>query len=56
MSEFAVSSDEAYEAYDEAISRVTDGTLYPAMTYEEGVRDALGWVLGENSENPMKDE
>lgn len=31
-------------------------TRYPSMTYEQGVRDALQWVLGEAEEGPMEDE
>ena len=28
---------------------------YTGMTYEEGLRDALEWVLG-NGDNPLEDE
>jgi hypothetical protein len=37
---------EEIEAVAFNISNVHD-TKYPAMTYEQGVDEALGWVLGE---------
>ena len=36
-----------------AVVASTGETRYPAMTYEEGVRDALQWVLGETNEAPL---
>ena len=29
-------------------------TQYPAMSYEEGVRDALAWVIEESDDAPME--
>lgn len=29
---------------------------YPGMSYEDGVRDALAWVIGESDDEPMADE
>ena len=31
-------------------------SLYPGMTYEQGVNEALRWVTGEIDDNPMADE
>ena len=35
------------EEIDKAIGNVPDVTQYPGMSYEEGVSEALRWVLGE---------
>lgn len=41
--------------YDEAAALVDDGVNpYPGMTYAQGVRDALGWVLDETDEPPLE--
>lgn len=32
------------------------GTKYPGMSYDEGVRDALTWALGDDDEPPYDDE
>lgn len=33
---------------------MTEGSRVPAMSYEEGVRDALAWVLGDTEELPIE--
>lgn len=33
-----------------------NGTQYRSMTYEDGVRNALDWVLENVDEDPTKDE
>ena len=38
---------------DESRSRA--GTRYPGMSYEEGVRDALEWIVGDRDEAPLAD-
>lgn len=40
--------DEIQELADKAATAVNQGSIYPAMTYEEGVRAALDWVLDED--------
>lgn len=36
---------------------VSEGrSKYPGMTYEQGIRDALEWVLGESDEMPLEGE
>ncbi len=37
---------EMYELIDQANDRLEIGELYTGMSYEEGVKDALEWVLG----------
>ena len=33
-----------------------NGTKWPGMTYEQGVRNALDWVMGDEDTPPMEDE
>jgi hypothetical protein len=48
--------DEVNKQIDKAseIAR-TVGTRYASMSYEEGVRDALLWVLGDDEDPPIED-
>ena len=41
------SKDKIYEQVDKASERINDEETYFSMTYEEGVKAALEWVLGE---------
>lgn len=42
--------------HTEALVVASEGrTEVPGMTYEEGVRDALSWILGERDEPPMEE-
>jgi hypothetical protein len=40
---------------DKAAEAATKPSKYPGMTYEQGVRDALDWVLDNIDEAPMED-
>lgn len=41
---------------DAAIAVTSTGqTRWRGMTYEEGIRNALQWVLGESDDDPMED-
>ena len=31
-------------------------SLYPGMTYEEGVKAGIEWVLGQTDDHPLEDE
>lgn len=31
------------------------GTKYPGMSYEQGIKYAIDWIVGNNDENPMED-
>ena len=35
------------------ISEVEEGTLYPTMTYENGVKAAIEWITGQTDEYPL---
>ena len=32
------------------------GSKFPGMTYEQGVAEALQWVLGDSDDQPIPDE
>lgn len=38
----------------ETIDAMDNGSKWPGLSYEEGVRAALDWILG-NGPNPMED-
>lgn len=42
---------------DDVLGKVEDGeaSAYPGMTYEQGIAEALRWVLGEQDEAPLAD-
>lgn len=46
--------DEIDAAMDEATVRASHASRFPGMTYEQGVRDTLDWVLSEDAENPLE--
>jgi len=49
-------SDEVEQQFDEANAACAEGSnRYPGMTYDQGVRDALAWVLGESDDAPYDD-
>lgn len=55
--DFEVSTEDVEEELNEMTARVADHDLrYPGMSYEEGVRDALQWVLGERDVPPSDDD
>ena len=48
--------DEIHDQVDRAEKRIDAGKTYNAMSYEEGVRDALLWGLGENEDAPLTED
>ncbi len=57
MPEIAVSQREIDEVLNAVASRIDEGgSRFPGMTYEEGVRDAISWMLGDNDENPYPEK
>lgn len=53
--EIAVSPEEIAEQFNEALAVMAEGqTRYRHSSYEDGVKDALGWVLGERDDPPME--
>ena len=48
--------DDLYEQIDLANDCINSGeSKYPGMSYEEGVKSAIEWILGLIPEAPMKD-
>jgi len=39
-----------------AAERSHQPTRWPGQTYEQGVRDALDWLTGDNDEDPIDQE
>jgi hypothetical protein len=45
---------EIQDEFDEAVAATIErNNKYPAMSYEQGVRDGLAWVLEEQDEAPI---
>jgi hypothetical protein len=40
---------------NEAAKQLEEGTRWPGMSYEEGVRAGIEWALGRICENPMEE-
>ena len=48
--------EEIETEYDKATGVVADGqNPWPGMTYVQGVRDALAWLLGDSEDAPLAD-
>lgn len=56
MAGIARTPEEIEAVADEAAARTAEGgSRYPGMTYEQGVRDALAWVMDDDADSPMED-
>ena len=48
---------EKHEVMDRCATTEDSGSRYPGMSYEQGVRDALEWTMGEDMEDhPFEEE
>lgn len=48
---------EIYDQLDQANSNIDEGTsAFSGMTYEEGVKAALEWILNKDSDAPMDED
>jgi hypothetical protein len=57
MYQLARTDKEIDEQLNVASEHINDGTVaWPGMSYEQGVQNALDWVLGNNDDPPMDDE
>jgi len=47
------------EEIDDVLNKAADGmdmgSKWPGMSYEEGVHNAINWLLGYHDENPMEE-
>ena len=48
--------NEVYDQIDKASKALNKGGIYPGMTYEDGVKAALLWMLENTEELPMPGE
>lgn len=54
-----ISSEHTKSHYQDQVDmalETQDSSLWPGMTYEQGVINALEWVLGQREQPPMVDE
>ena len=47
---------EIYEQIDEASEKINNGECSSFMSYEDGVKNALEWVLKNTNEKPIENE
>ena len=45
---------EVEDACNRAVNHANKTPRYPGMSYDEGLRDALEWVLGDAEEDPTE--
>jgi hypothetical protein len=51
------SEEEIYALANKALEIIdTEGSRYPGKSYEEGIRDALEYALGDANEAPLSEE
>lgn len=48
--------EEIDEVMNQAAEAMDQGTKWLGMSYEEGVHNALLWVIGDREDSPMEDE
>jgi len=46
--------EEVYEQINKALQTIESGNGYHGMSYEEGVKAALEWVIGDINEEPIE--
>lgn len=47
--------DEMRKQVDKANETIEEGSNYPGLSYEQGVKDALEWALGDTDAEPIED-
>lgn len=55
MYELKRTNKEINEQLDRATEGINEGTKFHGMSYEDGVRAAIDWMLGNVEEKPMED-
>lgn len=56
MEEYEISATAASEERDKAVELSHGPSKWAGMTYEQGVRAALDWVLGDDDIKPISDQ
>lgn len=49
------SAEEIDELLDKCSDGINDGTLYPGISYEQGIQEAIYWLTGFHDINPMEE-
>lgn len=49
-------TDEIYDQIEKAINKINEGQTMTFMSYEEGVKTALEWALGDIDELPIAED
>ena len=56
MYRIARTEAEIDEQLNRAAEAVDDGTRFPGASYEEGVMDAMSWILGQDDTAPLPND
>ncbi len=57
MNEVARTDDEINDLRNDVADRINEGgSRYPGMSYENGIEEALSWLLGESEDHPYAEE
>jgi hypothetical protein len=48
--------DEINDLMDKAAEGINEGSRFPGMSYEEGIRAAIEWLTEENDEHPLDED
>jgi hypothetical protein len=48
------SDEEIYDALNKCVEAANNGTsIYPGMNYEDGVKAAIEWLIGDTKDKPF---
>lgn len=47
--------DEVWDVLNAALESEDEGSKWPGMSYEQGVRAGIEWLIGQRDSNPMED-
>ena len=47
---------EIFDVLDKCAEGFENGSAYPGMSYEEGVRAGIEWLIGDTDENPFDED
>lgn len=47
--------NEISRVLNKAMQAFDEGTNYPGMSYEQGIMDAIQWIVGETGDEPLEE-
>lgn len=47
--------DEVDTVIEECYNSEAEGSKFPGMSYEQGVKAGIEWLVGDSDQNPMED-